>query len=207
MAADKASFLLYSDLIHTVNKLTDEQAGQLFKHILAYVNDENPVLENQLLEVAFEPIKQGLRRDLKKWEQKREQARQAGRKGGLKRAENLKGSQADVATAKNAKRPLADQAVSASVYVNAINNRQYIDILKEKKNTDYAPWLDGICRKHGLRSTRIWRVLDKFLEHLKATEKEHDGLGSFKQHFVHWLDKQDQHQMLEEYKTRKIGAL
>jgi len=70
MAEGKKSFLLYSDLIFTVNKLTDEQAGNLFKHILSYVNDENPVADNIVTEIAFEPIRQYLKRDLQKYKGK-----------------------------------------------------------------------------------------------------------------------------------------
>ncbi len=68
MAENKKSFLLYCDVIHTTDKLSDEQAGKLFKHILAYVNDLNPETNDLLIEVAFEPIKQSLKRDLKKYE-------------------------------------------------------------------------------------------------------------------------------------------
>ena len=69
MADNKKSFLLYTDIIHTVDKLTDEQAGNLFKHILKYVNDLNPVPDNIITELTFEPIKQQLKRDLKKYEE------------------------------------------------------------------------------------------------------------------------------------------
>lgn len=68
MAEDKKSFLLYSDLIQTVKKLNDNQAGVLFKTILEYVNDLNPEPDDLLIEIAFEPIKQQLKRDLKHWE-------------------------------------------------------------------------------------------------------------------------------------------
>lgn len=68
MAKDKKSFLLYCDLIHTVKKLSDEQAGKLLKHILSYVNDENPVANDVIIDLVFEPIKQQLKRDLKKYE-------------------------------------------------------------------------------------------------------------------------------------------
>ena len=63
MAENKKSFLLYSDLSLTVNKLPDEIAGKLFKIILDYVNDKYPLIDDLLLEVAFEPIKQLLNRD------------------------------------------------------------------------------------------------------------------------------------------------
>ena len=72
MAKDKNSFLLYCDIIHTVEKLDDVQAGKLFKHLLKYVNDQNPTPENPLIEIAFEPIKQSLKRDLIKYEGIRE---------------------------------------------------------------------------------------------------------------------------------------
>lgn len=85
MASGKNSFLLYIDLIHTVNKMSDEKAGQLFKTILAYVNDQDPVIDDLLIEIAFEPIRQSLKRDLKKWEGELENKSIGGRVGNLKR--------------------------------------------------------------------------------------------------------------------------
>jgi hypothetical protein len=72
MAQEKKSFLLYVDLIHTMEKLNDEQTGRLFKHILRYVNDLDPEPQDQFTEVVFEPIKQCLKRDLIKYEGIRE---------------------------------------------------------------------------------------------------------------------------------------
>ena len=40
MAEGKKSFILYVDQRGTFNKLSDEQAGKLIKHIFAYVSDE-----------------------------------------------------------------------------------------------------------------------------------------------------------------------
>jgi hypothetical protein len=85
MADNKKSFLLYCDLIHTVQKLSDEQAGKLFKHVLEYVNDLNPTTEDLLTEVCFEPIKQNLKRDLRKYEEIRKKKSEAGKKGMAKR--------------------------------------------------------------------------------------------------------------------------
>lgn len=88
MATDKKSFVLYCDLAHTVNKLPDELAGKLFKHILAYVNDEDPQAEDFTLDIIFEPIKQQLKRDLKKYEERAERSRINGSKGGRPRNPN-----------------------------------------------------------------------------------------------------------------------
>lgn len=78
MAENKNSFLLYSDLLHTIEKLPDDKAGAVFKHILKYVNDLNPKTDDLIVNVVFEPIRQQLKRDLKKWEGTKEQKSQAG---------------------------------------------------------------------------------------------------------------------------------
>ena len=85
MADNKKSFLLYCDLIHTVKKLTDEQAGKLFKHTLEYVNDKDPVTDDIITDLCFEPIRQSLKRDLKKYEKIRQKKSEAGKKGMAKR--------------------------------------------------------------------------------------------------------------------------
>jgi hypothetical protein len=89
MAKDKRSFILYSDIYFTVAKLKDEQAGKLFKHILGYVNDENPVMDDVIIEIAFEPIKQALKRDLRKYEIIRDKRSLAGKASADKRQQVL----------------------------------------------------------------------------------------------------------------------
>ena len=82
MARDKKSFLLYCDIVHTVNKLTDTKAGELFKFILSYVNDEEPSTDDLIIKLTFEPIKQALKRDLKKYENVCNRNKNNGLKGG-----------------------------------------------------------------------------------------------------------------------------
>ena len=71
MAENKKSFLLYANIIEVVSKLPDDKAGQLFKHILEYVNDLNPKTEDLMIELVFLPIKQRLKADLDIWEKKK----------------------------------------------------------------------------------------------------------------------------------------
>lgn len=82
MAQDKKGFILYADLIHTLEKLPNDLAGELFKHILRYVNDQEPKTENFTVDLVFEQIKQQLKRDLKKYETRAERSRLNGLKGG-----------------------------------------------------------------------------------------------------------------------------
>jgi len=82
MAEGKKSVLLYCDLIHTIDKMDDENAGQFFKHYLRYINDLDPKTDNQLVDITFESVKQNLKRDLKKWENRSEASRNNGKLGG-----------------------------------------------------------------------------------------------------------------------------
>ena len=82
MATNKKSFVLYSDLIHTVQYLSLEERGLVFTWVLDYVNDKNPEPLEGLLQAVVEPIKQQLKRDLKKYEQRAERARENGKNGG-----------------------------------------------------------------------------------------------------------------------------
>ena len=85
MAKDKKSFLMYADWIFSIKHLTDEQAGKLLKHLLSYVNDEEPKTNDPIINITFEPIKQQLKRDLEKWEDKLDKKSISGREGNLKR--------------------------------------------------------------------------------------------------------------------------
>jgi hypothetical protein len=82
MAKDKKSFILYTDQSGVFNQLPDEIAGKLIKHIFAYVNDENPISEDLIINIAFEPIKQSLKRDLKRYEEYVDKQSVNGAKGG-----------------------------------------------------------------------------------------------------------------------------
>lgn len=82
MAEGKKSFVAYVDWKETFDALPDDKAGKLVKHLFAYINDENPVSEDVLINVVFINIKQQLKRDLDKYEQIRERNKENGLKGG-----------------------------------------------------------------------------------------------------------------------------
>ncbi len=72
MAENKKGFVLYADQKLIFDDLSNEEAGVLIKHIFSYVNDENPTLNDRLIDMAFKPIKLQLKRDLVKYEGVRE---------------------------------------------------------------------------------------------------------------------------------------
>lgn len=134
MAENKKSFILYCDIIHTIEKLSDDDAGKLFKHILRYVNDLNPTTDHLITEIAFEPIKQQLKRDLVKYvnlcERNKINSKNAGRpkkSSGLNN--NPKKSSGLIGLQKQSKKSDND---NDNVIVNDINKRK--EIFKEKLN-------------------------------------------------------------------------
>lgn len=76
MAENKKSFVAYVDWKNVFDMLENEEAGKLIKHLLAYVNDENPEMDDRLIKMAFEPIKAQLKRDLQKYEKACERNRE-----------------------------------------------------------------------------------------------------------------------------------
>lgn len=136
MAKDKKSFVLYSDQKELFDHLSDEMAGRLIKHIFAYVNDENPESEDIILNLAFTPIKQHLKRDLKKFEQIKEARSEAGKRGGIKSGE-AKRSKTKQNEA-NVKQNEANKAVNDNVNDNVINKEKN----NKKENHSSRPKLD-----------------------------------------------------------------
>ena len=90
MAENKISFVAYCDWKETFNALPDDKAGQLIKHLFAYVNDENPETDDILINAVFANIKQTLKRDLKKYDKYIEKQRVNGKKGGSRKKRRLR---------------------------------------------------------------------------------------------------------------------
>lgn len=128
MAEDKKSFILYTDNKEMVESLSDEQAGLLFKHIFKYVNDENPEPANQIINIAFIPIKQSLKRDLKKWENKQLQRSEAGKESARLRKVKRNEEQQKATTVKT-------RSTNPTVSVSVSGSGSVSDIIDKSINT------------------------------------------------------------------------
>ena len=137
MADNKKSFILYCDQKGVWDKLNNEQAGKLIKHIIAYVNDENPKTDDFITELAFEPIKQHLKRDLKKWEKQYEQRVEAGKRSAESRKLN--------STTVNDRSVSSTDNVSVNVNGSVNVNATVSDNVNEKKEgVDFSkPDIEG----------------------------------------------------------------
>ena len=129
MATNKKSFILYADIKTTIDKLDNEYAGKLFKHILAYVNDENPTIDDLLLEVAFEPIKRQFKRDLEKWVQIKSERSKAGKASAESRKQKATKSTSVESVQQSSTNPTVNVNVNDNVNVN-VNET----VINKKKN-------------------------------------------------------------------------
>ena len=135
MADNKKSFVLYCDIIKTVEILPNETAGELFKHLLSYVNDEEPQTDNMLVKLAFEPIKQQLKRDLEKWEEIKVKRSEAGKRSAAKRNKNQQNQQVLTSVEsveQTSTNPTVNDNVNVTVNVN-VNDIEYIYSLYPSK--------------------------------------------------------------------------
>ena len=135
MSKDKKSFILYLDQQDLFNKLPDEMAGKLIKHIFSYVNCENPEANDLLLDVAFSLIKQSLKRDLNKWESQLKQRSEAGKKSAEKRANDKQRK----ATSVESRSTNPTDSVNVNVNVNVSDSDSVSDSKAIKKTSRFTP--------------------------------------------------------------------
>lgn len=155
MAEGKKTFIFYSDWINMVREMPDEDAGALLKHVLSYVNDEEPTTDNLLVKMAFGHMKPMLKQDLNKWEKIREKRREAGKKGGQANAKqneaNAKQVQAvnvnvnDILLKKETKDIL--DFVKLLSFINQKTGRKFKTINKDIKRKYEARLKDGYTKE------------------------------------------------------------
>lgn len=175
MAEGKKSFILYTDLLATIEKLPDEIAGKLFKIILEYTNDLNPVFDDLLLQIAFEPIKLQLKRDLKSWGEFREKQSKNGKLGGRPKShENPENPSLILETQKS-----LTVTVNDTVTVNEIKNKQgdkppvYFNFKKQLIDYGFESKLvdDWLRVRKNKKATNSQTAFEDFIREFEKKEK------------------------------------
>lgn len=135
----KNSFIAYCNWSEIFDELTNEKAGQLIKHLFAYVNDKDPQSDDVIIKLAFVPIKQSLKRDLKQWNKYIEKQSINGKKGG--RPKKAKESQK---TQRFSEKPKKADNVNVNVNDNVNDNVNVNDNetpLKTDAKNKFSPFM------------------------------------------------------------------
>jgi len=132
MAENKKSFLLYADLIHTVKKLPDDKAGKLFKTILEYVNDLDPAVDDLMVDLVFEHIKQQLKRDLRRYDEFKQKQALNGKLGGRPKKEETQNNPNNPSLNSETQKSLND-----TVTVNDTVNVIHLDEEEEEPDSEF----------------------------------------------------------------------
>ena len=232
MAKDKKSFIAYSDWKETFDKLPDELAGKLIKHIFAYVNDENPISEDFVIEAVFANIKNTLKRDLSKWETQLNQRSEAGKKSALvRKAKSDEASSTKIndrsISLNETTRNLTD-SVSVSVSVNdnvTVNESEIItpesraQISSTHLNEFQKLSIDDCRKKYDLENVNLRNDLGAYL-HIKPeeviilhnnfdlmlkTKEPEKQYNDYTRHFSNWARKLPQDELKQ--KIKPVSAI
>ena len=182
MAEDQKGFVLYCDLIHTIEKLPDDKAGLVFKHLLRYVNDQNPITEDLIVDITFEPIKRQLKRDLVKYEGKKEQWSEAGKASAearrLKKLNELQQNSTDVksvATVSTVTDTVKGTVTDTVKVINLIsqyfldfeNGSHIVEMARNQKTT--VETLKAYIPHFKLKANSEYPNYGKFVDHFRNT--------------------------------------
>jgi len=163
MAKDKKSVLLYCDIIHTIEKMDNETAGEFFKHYLRYINDLNPTTDNMVVDIAFESVKQNLKRDLKKYKNICERNALNGSKGG--RPKKPKKPSGLIGNPKKPKKPDTDNDTDTDTDINKKNIKKDFSFRIKEFEKSLVPFIN-IYKKEMLRE-----FADYWCEHSAGDKK------------------------------------
>jgi hypothetical protein len=225
MAEGKKSFVVYTDWKATFDVLPNEKAGELIKHIFAYVNDENPITEDVLINAVFQNIKSSLKRDLVSYEEKKEQKSVFGKLGNLKKYHldlyeallngGIPSLDAALEVAKLRKASLPDSTRSLPIAKLAVNvndnvNDNDINII----NNIYNKFVDEVKLGHHSEATKMMYaklkikegsltpLLKEFKGQLIIDQTIHKTTLQLRKHFNNWLNTQERLGKLTQYKLK-----
>lgn len=168
---------MYTDLIHTFESLEDDEAGRLIKHFLRYVNNMNPIAPDKITQIAFEPIKQQLKRDLVKWLVIKDKRSLAGKASADKKKQITTNS----TSVESVQQVPTNSTVS--VNVNVIDNVNVIN--KEKEILNSMAWIEQTAMFLKVKINWVEIELKNFIAEQKLkTDFEKRNIEDLRNHFI-----------------------
>jgi len=198
MAQDKKGFILYADQKELFEQLPDAKAGELIKHIFQYVNDDNPISEDLIINLAFTPIKQQLKRDLQKFEEAKKQRSEAGKRSAEIRKEQRTSTNPTSVKSRSTKSTVTVNDTVTDIVKDKVKvkekeeednrHRQIIDLANDyKKNERVINAVLKNGQQLAFSKEDLLLKLDDFILHLESTGETIKTKKDFNTHFLNWL--------------------
>lgn len=204
MAENKKSFVLYSDLIKSIEHLTNEEKGILFNHLLEYVNDLNPVLTDRLILTAWKPIELQLKRDLVKFKEVKAKRSEAGKRSAELRAEKNEEKNSTKSThVESVEQNSTNPTVNDNDNVTVNDNDNVILLEKEtkeekeilfSKNQIFGKellegkiWVETVSMQNKITPEEVPKWIDEFNKKLTSEFDTKVSKKEYASHFSRWL--------------------
>ena len=163
--SDKKSFVMYESWGAAIEKMSNEQAGELIKAIYAYQKDPDAVPEDPALAFVFELIKQQLDTDGQRYKEACAARSEAGKKGGRPKTNASDKKQMVSEESKKSKcfSEKAKKADNDNEYDNDLKKENTLEGVKEKR---FAPptlqEVKDYCLKMGYTHVDAERFIDYY---------------------------------------------
>ena len=173
-----------------------------------YVNDKNPETSDKLTKMCFIPIKQSLKRDLKKYENYIEKQSVNGKKGGRPKNPTLsektqpfieKPKKADSVSVSvnDSVSEIIDKSITTKKAVDFnLNNNYKNNLLKD------SYLLENFSRLFKTNIKTVLHYLDEFNTHLITTQEIKENQKEYQKHFSNWYNKKPRQTIKEQ--TRNL---
>lgn len=160
--SDKKSFVMYESWGAAIEKMSNEQAGELIKAIYAYQKDPDAVPEDPALAFVFELIKQQLDADSQRYKEACAARSEAGKKGGRPKA-NVSDKKQMVSEESKKSKCFSEKAKKAD---NEYDNDLKENTLEGVKEKRFAPptlqEVKDYCLKMGYTHVNAERFIDYY---------------------------------------------
>ena len=158
--SDKKSFVMYESWGAAIEKMSNEQAGELIKAIYAYQKDPDAVPQDPALAFVFELIKQQLDADSQRYKEACAARSEAGKKGGRPKT-NASDKKQMVSEESKKSKCFSKKAKKAD---NEYDNDLKENTLEGVKEKRFAPPtlenVSGYCREMGYTNVDAARFID-----------------------------------------------
>ncbi len=158
--SDKKSFVMYESWGAAIEKMSNEQAGELIKAIYTYQKDPDAVPEDPALAFVFELIKQQLDADSQRYKEACAARSEAGKKGGRPKT-NASDKKQMVSEESKKSKCFSEKAKKADNEYDNDLKENTIDGVKEKRFA--PPTLENVseyCREMGYTNMDAARFID-----------------------------------------------